>query len=69
MSLDELLAKDIGVVKKDVMEDVSKERVVRDMPRLRQLVAFWRVYPDLFVDWLCSLNPNNTFHFFFYQRV
>lgn len=27
------------------------------------------MYPDIFVDYLCSLNPDNTFHFFYYQRV
>ena len=27
------------------------------------------MYPDRFVDYLCSLDPNNTFHFYFYQRL
>lgn len=69
MSLDSLLAADCGIVKKQVLEDITPERIHDDSPRLRQVVAFWRAYPDLFVDYLCGLNPNNSFHFFFYQRV
>lgn len=50
-------------------DDITKERIQQDLPQLRKLVSYWRAYPDKFVDYLCSLNPDNTFHFFFYQRV
>ncbi len=55
--------------KSSVREDISKERIVENLEKFQQLFAFWRVYPDKFIDYLCSLNPNNTFNFFFYQRV
>lgn len=51
------------------IEDIDKERIKKDLPLLRKVIAYWRVYPDKFVDYLCSLNPDNTFRFFFYQRV
>lgn len=51
------------------IEDITKERIQKDLPQLRKLISYWRVYPDKFVDFLCSLNPDNTFKFFFYQRV
>ena len=38
------------------------------MPYLRQYIAFWREYPDIFVEFLCGDNPQN-FQLFFYQRV
>lgn len=48
---------------------LSEERVRAIIPDGRKYISFWREYPDIFVDFLASLNPNNTFHFFFYQRV
>ena len=48
--------------KKNLLEDLLKrspnqyteyeERVAAIMPIVRQYVAFWREYPDLFVDFL-----------------
>ena len=49
--------------------EVTPEMVQEYMPQLRRLISFWRCYNDKFVDYLCSLNPNNTFEFYFYQRV
>lgn len=49
--------------------EVTPEMVQQYMPQLRRLISFWRCYNDKFVDYLCSLNPNNTFEFYFYQRV
>ena len=57
------------IEKPSVKEDVTKERIQEDLPQLQKLIAYWRWYPDKFVDFLCSLNPENTFHFFYYQRV
>ena len=48
---------------------VSYERIEAIKPIIRKYIAFWREYPDLFVDYLCSLNPDSTFEFYFYQRV
>lgn len=47
---------------------LSEERIQAQIPILRQYVAFWREYPDIFVEFLCGSNPEN-FHLYFYQRV
>lgn len=51
-----------------VGQGVTEDMVVRGIDEYRELVSWWRVYPDRFVDFLCSLNPKNTFHLFFFQR-
>lgn len=47
---------------------LSEERIRAQIPTLRKYIAFWREYPDIFVDFLCGKNPEN-FKLFFYQRV
>lgn len=47
---------------------ISEERIRAQMPIIRQYIAFWREYPDIFVEFLCGNNPEN-FHLFFYQRL
>lgn len=47
---------------------LSEERIQAQIPILRQYIAFWREYPDIFVEFLCGSNPEN-FHLYFYQRV
>jgi len=47
---------------------LSEERIKEVLPIIRQYVAFWREYPDIFVEFLCGSNPEN-FNLFFYQRV
>lgn len=47
---------------------LSEERIRVQIPIIRDYVAYWREYPDKFVDFLCGSNPEN-FHLFFYQRV
>lgn len=47
---------------------LSEERIREQIPHLRNWIAFWREYPDLFVEFLCGDNPQN-FQLFFYQRV
>ena len=46
---------------------LSEERVTPLLPKIREYTAFWREYPDLFVDFLAG--PNADFKFYFYQRV
>lgn len=53
---------------------VSEERIAPLVPVLRQYIAFWREYPDMFVDFLQtgyddSKYEERRFKFFFYQRV
>lgn len=47
---------------------LSEERIKAQMPIIRQYVAYWREYPDMFVEFLCGNNPEN-FHLYFYQRL
>lgn len=49
-------------------QGLSEERIRAQMPIIRQYIAFWREYPDMFVEFLCGSNPEN-FHLFFYQRL
>ena len=46
---------------------VSEERVRAVMPEVRNTIAFFREYPDLFVDFV--KGPDSNFKFYFYQRV
>ena len=52
---------------------LSEERVRKIIPAARQYIAFWREYPDLFVDFLVRGTRTEVregeFHFYFYQRV
>ena len=48
---------------------LSEERVRACIPVARKYIAFWREYPDLFVDFLVRKNNPENFHLFYYQRV
>ena len=46
---------------------ISEERVRAIMPEIRNSIAFYREYPDLFVDFI--KGPDSNFKFYFYQRI
>ena len=48
---------------------LSEERVKACIPVARKYIAFWREYPDLFVDFLLQKNNPENFHLYYYQRV
>jgi len=48
-------------------QGMSQERLDAQMDNLRKKIAFYREYPDLFVDDI--KGPDCTFKFYFYQRV
>ena len=51
---------------------ISEERIQPIIPILKQYIAFWREYPDLFVDFLQDggdPTKEKPLKFFFYQRV
>lgn len=48
---------------------LSEERVRAVIPIGRQYIAYWREYPDMFVDYLLTMGNPQEFHFYFYQRV
>ena len=70
MALQDLL--DLSSTRKKI--GISEERIDAIKPIIRQYIAFWREYPDLFVDFMCrgtaEEDPeDDTFHFYYYQRV
>ena len=46
---------------------LSEERIRAAMPEIRKSIAFYREYPDLFVDFI--KGPDSNFKFYFYQRI
>ena len=69
MALQDLL--DLSTSRKKI--GLSEERINAVMPIIRKYTAFWREYPDLFVDFLVrgtrTEPKEGEFRFFFYQRV
>ena len=69
MALQDLL--DLNVKRQKI--GLSEERIDAIKPYLRDYIAFWREYPDLFVDFLVRGTRTEVkegeFHFYFYQRV
>ena len=69
MALQDLL--NVSSSKKKV--GISEERIEAIKPALRQYIAYWREYPDMFIDFLQTgmdgKIPENGLRFFFYQRV
>lgn len=49
-------------------DDVSPEQIERALPTIRPMIAFWRAYPDIFIDQVMK-PKNSNFEFFFYQRL
>ena len=65
MALQDFL--DLNEKKKKKKIGLSEERIRAVLPIARQYIAFWREYPDLFVDFM--KGSNSTFSLYFYQRV
>jgi hypothetical protein len=65
MSLQNLL--DLASSKENQKIGVSEERLRAAMPELRKAIAFYRKYPDIFIDDI--KGPDCIFKFYFYQRV
>lgn len=66
MSLANILEINDNYSRKD---GISEERLTAILPQLRDAIAFWREYPDIFADFLCGDENPENFHLFFYQRV
>ena len=56
MALADLMELSSSFTKK---QGLSEERIRAQLPVIRQYVAFWREYPDMFVEFLCGSNPEN----------
>ena len=52
---------------------ISEERIEAVLPIIRKYIAFWREYPDIFVDFMVRGTREEVkegeFQFYFYQRV
>ena len=48
-------------------QGLSEQRLMEDLPKLRKIIAFFREYPDIFVDFI--KGKDSTFNFLFYQRI
>ena len=71
MSLAEILSTNKKIENKKTIDpkDITEERLLQNLDKFRYIISYWRWYPDKFVDFLCSLNPKNTFHLTFSQRI
>ena len=48
-------------------QGLSQERLTENLSKLRNIIAYFRQYPDIFVDFI--KGKDSTFNFLFYQRV
>ena len=66
MALKDLL--DLSASRRKV--GLSEERLKGIIPEARKYIAFWREYPDLFIDFMAGPDGGpQHFHLFFYQRI
>ena len=68
MALQDLL--DLSTKRKKI--GLSEERIEAIKPHLRQYIAYWREYPDMFIDFLQDGGDptrERKLKFYFYQRV
>ena len=65
MALQDLL--ELSSQKESKKQGMSEERILAQIDHLRELISFYREYPDLFVDFI--KGPESTFNFYFYQRI
>ena len=68
MALQDLL--DLSTKRKKI--GLSEERIEAIKPAVRQYIAYWREYPDMFIDFLQDggdPTKERKLKFFFYQRV
>lgn len=72
MTLNELLISYGGNASAEKKIGLSEERIDAIIPTARQYIAFWRWYPDLFVDFLQTGGDSSRekkLKFYFYQRI
>ena len=67
MALKDIIQASAG--KKELDSEAIKEEVHNHLNDYRELIAYWRVYPDKLVDYYLSLGNPYNFKFIFYQRL
>ena len=65
MSLQTLL--DNSLAYEGKKQGLSEQRLLQQIDNLRDKIAFFRQYPDLFIDFIQGQNGN--FKFLYYQRI
>jgi hypothetical protein len=48
-------------------QGISEERLMSNLEGLKNIISYFREYPDVFVDFI--KGENSTFKFLFYQRI
>ena len=48
-------------------QGLSEQRLFNQLDNLRYLISFFRMYPDLLIDYM--KGPDSSFKFFFFQRI
>lgn len=67
MALADLM--ELSLSKDNKKVGLSEERLRAAIPVGRQYIAFWREYPDIFVEFLCGKDNKEHFSLFLYQRI
>ena len=65
MTLQELL--NISSNRDFKKQGISQQRLLEDIDKLKQLISYFRQYPDIFIDFI--KGKDSTFNFYFYQRI
>ena len=65
MNLQELL--EMSSERQFTKKGMSEERLLASIDKLRDLISYFREYPDIFVDFI--KGKDSTFQFLFYQRI
>lgn len=65
MSLQSIL--DLSTERDTKKIGVSEARLRENMESIRNLIAFYREYPDIFLDDI--KGPDSTFELYYYQRI
>ena len=68
MSLRNLISTAKGEFKTSNL-DITEENLANHLEDYRDIISYWRVYPDKFIDYLVSIDPNCNFKFYFAQRI
>lgn len=48
-------------------QGLSEQRLFNQLDNLRYVISFFRMYPDLLIDYM--KGPDSSFKFYFYQRI
>ena len=67
MALSNLLK--IAAHDKKSIAEIDPKKIEDNLDKYQRIIAYWRMYPDKFVDYMASLNPNNKFQFYPTQRM